>query len=422
MKNRKAAEWSRLDNAAKLFPPTSNAADPKVFRFACELCEPVEPETLRQALDRTLEAFPLYRSVLRKGLFWYYLEASEREASIHEEDTRPCAPLYDRVRKNLLFKVTYYQNRINLEVYHALSDGTGALQFLRLLAYHYLTLRHAGDFPEGPPPMDYDASFAQKKADSFRKYYSEAPPRLPEHAPSAVRVRGARLTEHRIRVIEGHLSAKAAVALAREHGASVTAFLAAALLCAIHEEIPVRYRKKPVVLTVPVNLRNYFPSESARNFFGTINVGYGFPEGWTFPDVVAAVAQSFTEELTADRLRQRMNEFSALEHNALARIMPLAAKDVVMQLANRFKKREVTGMLSNIGRIAMPEALRPYIRLFDVFTSTNRVNLCMCSYGDTMALSFTAPFVSTDIQKNFFRILSGFGLSITIHSNQPDNE
>ena len=71
--SRQSLKWSRLDNAAKIFPSTSSKRDPKVFRFACELCEPVDPEVLRSALDRTLEKFPPFRSVLRRGLFWYFL-------------------------------------------------------------------------------------------------------------------------------------------------------------------------------------------------------------------------------------------------------------------------------------------------------------------------------------------------------------
>ena len=44
----------------------------------------------------------------------------------------------------------------------------------------------------------------------------------------------------------------------------------------IYEEMNVRERKRPVVVTIPVNLRKYFSSQSARNFFSVFNVGYDF--------------------------------------------------------------------------------------------------------------------------------------------------
>lgn len=72
--SQKSADWTRLDNAAKIFPPTSNKQDTKVFRFACQLSEWVDRDILQQATERSLDVFPIFRSVLKHGLFWYYLE------------------------------------------------------------------------------------------------------------------------------------------------------------------------------------------------------------------------------------------------------------------------------------------------------------------------------------------------------------
>ena len=110
MSGRKATGWSRLDNAAKIFPPTSSRSDPKVFRFSCELYEQVEPEALQAALDLTLESFPHLRSVLRRGLFWYYLDSSSLQAQVEEEHLPPCAPLYDPARRGLLGEFIWFRN------------------------------------------------------------------------------------------------------------------------------------------------------------------------------------------------------------------------------------------------------------------------------------------------------------------------
>ena len=39
------AKWSRLENAAKIFPSTTSREDTKVFRFTCELTEMVQEAT-----------------------------------------------------------------------------------------------------------------------------------------------------------------------------------------------------------------------------------------------------------------------------------------------------------------------------------------------------------------------------------------
>ena len=41
MKKNRESSWSRLDNAAKIFPPNSNKRDTKVFRFTCRLKEEI---------------------------------------------------------------------------------------------------------------------------------------------------------------------------------------------------------------------------------------------------------------------------------------------------------------------------------------------------------------------------------------------
>ena len=70
MNNGHMAEWRRLDNAAKIFPSATSKADTKVFRFSAELNEPVDRYLLQDALERTLEDFPGFCCVLKRGLIW----------------------------------------------------------------------------------------------------------------------------------------------------------------------------------------------------------------------------------------------------------------------------------------------------------------------------------------------------------------
>ena len=235
MKAKKSADWRRLDNAAKIFPCTSNKADTKVFRFSCELTEPVDPPTLQLALERALEVFPGYRCTLRRGcsgITWKTVQNSP----LFAKNTGPRAVrCMRRGGRGLLFEVTYYRCRINLEVYHALTDGTGAVQFLRVLVYHYLTVRHADRFAGGLPAIDYDASATEKMDDSFRKYYTHTR-KQHEDSPNAYRLRGPCLPEnHRIAVIEGVMPVKAVLKEAHAYGATLTEFCAAILMCSIEK-------------------------------------------------------------------------------------------------------------------------------------------------------------------------------------------
>ena len=417
----KPVEWTRLDNAAKIFPPTTNEKDTKVFRFVCEMKDEVEKELLQKALNRTMQLFPFYRSVLRRGVFWYYFENTELNPVIREENKLPCSMLYHPNRKNLLFEVTYYKKRINLEVFHSLTDGTGALGFLKTLLYYYITERYRENFSSQLPDLDYDASLTQKMDDSFLKHYTgnKKPKRI--KLTKAYHIQGRRPIDNRIKVIEGEMPVKEVIELAHHHQCTLTVYLTALFIQSIYQEMPLRSRKYPVVLTVPVNLRTYFPSVTARNFFGTINIRYHFGKSPDkLEDIIAEVKAGFERELKEDKLRKHMNRLGALEHNAFMRVVPLFIKDVVLRFAKYLSDRGITATLSNVGKITMAEELTPYINMLNCFTSAIRPQIAICSYQNKLVVSFASPFVGTDIQKNFYRSLTQAGVPVTISTNSGD--
>jgi NRPS condensation-like uncharacterized protein len=421
MTRKMPVEWAKLDNAAKIFPPATTERDTKVFRFVCELKEEIDKDILQKALDATLELFPIYKSVLRRGVFWYYFEDTELKPVVSEDHKLPCNMIYHQNRRNLLFEVSYYKCRINVEMYHALADGTGAMQFLKTLAYHYIIMKYETDFDGLIPDFDYDASFTQKNDDSFLKHYSGDKSIVNVKLNKAYHINGRRYIDNRIKIIEGEMSVKEVLAIAHRYDTTMTIYLAALFMKAIYEDMPARARKTPVALAVPVNLRAYFPSVTARNFFTTINLSYHFGKNLDrLEDIIQSLKESFHRELTMDNMRKHIDRLSALEHNVFMRVVPLILKDYVLRIAHGISNRTITAALSNIGRVTVCKELTPYIRLFDCFTSANRPQICMCSFGDRLVISFTSPFIGTDIQKNFFRALTNEGVNLTIASNIKD--
>lgn len=421
MNKRKIIEWNKLDNAAKIFPPNTNEKDTKVFRFVCELKENVDKDILQDALEKTILIFPMYRTILRRGVFWYYFENTELMPEVIAENKLPCSTLYHPNRRNLLFEVSYYKKRINLEIYHAISDGTGGLNFLKTLLYFYITNQYEADFKGKLPNLDYDASFSQRMDDSFLKHYTsyDKPNRI--KLTKAYRITGRRSIDNRLKVIEGNMSIKKVLELAHQHNTTLTIYLTALFILSIYMEMPTRSRKYPVVLSVPVNLRTYFPSVTARNFFGTINIKYQFGKGNdSLESIIQVVKEAFERELTQENLSDLINRLSALEHNAFMRVIPLVLKDYILRFASLLSDRGITATLSNVGKITLNKELSPYIRFFNCFTSARRPQICMCSFDDELVVSFTSPFAGTDIQMNFFRMLTDEGVNITVSSNTKE--
>lgn len=418
MFEQKRAYWRSLDNAAKLFSAASSPKDTRVFRFYCELKEEVKEEILQEALNQTIQKYPVFLSVMRKGLFWHYLEKSELRPVVREEYKEPCSSLYVRDKKTLLFEVTYYKKRINFEVFHALTDGTGATEFLRELVKNYLYLIHE----ENLEPVELSNQYLTVKDqedDSFSRYYDPDFPRKKKKKIRAVQIKKGGKGYEELQINEASMSVKELLGIAREKKVSMSVLLTAAFICAIHEEMSRMQEKKPVILMVPVNLRKIFPSDSMLNFFGYIEPGYQFGGGKdSFEDVLEAVKLYFQENLSKEHMAGRMNELIAIEKHKILKWAPLELKNRCIRAGAKMAEQEVTAVLSNMSVVKMPEDYAQYIEKFGVYTSTNRTELCICSFQDTLSLGFTSRYDSTNIQRNFYRILKELGASVKVE--EPD--
>ena len=379
--------------------------DTRVFRFYCQLKEKVDGEILQSALDQTMEKYPLFQAVLRKGLFWFYLEHRSLRAVVKQETEPPCSRLYIPDKKSLLFQVSYDKNRINFEVFHALTDGTGAMHFLQELVQNYLILAH----PESNLPRIENAeeiTHGDKEEDSFSQYYSSDIPKDKEKKKAAVKLKGEKLVHSDMHITEVVLSVKDIHQRARSYGVSITILLTAMMLCSIREEVPKNQQKRPVALMIPVNLRNYFPSQSMTNFFGWIEVGYTFSDTTTFEEVLADVKRQFEQELVKEKIAMHMNGYVRIEKNPLVRVVPLEIKKDFLMIGANLGSRSITAVYSNIGIIRFPEEYKEYIQHFGIFASTNSLQMCSCSYGDEMVLGFTSKIPDDSIQRDFQRMLS----------------
>lgn len=407
-------KWYKLDNAGKIFPPTSDNNDPKVFRFACELYEDIDSLKLQKALDKTLEEFPMFLSSLRKGLFWYYLETSSVVPKVVKESNYIC----DKVDKSLLFRVSYYKKRINLEVYHALTDGTGAICFLKTLVANYLIDKH-----NIKKRITIDtSSIYEKETDSFEKYYKKAKRLELGKRTKAYLLKGRLYPEYRLKVVEGVVPTKEIIKLAKDNNTTVTVYLTSILIKSIGNTMSRKDKRKPVVVTIPVNLRKYFKSNTARNFFNTITVQYKFnDDNDDLESIINEISSQFKDKLTKENLDNQMNSMAVLENIFILRLVPIFIKDIVLKYFYKRSRREQTIALSNVGIVEMPEELRGYIKLFDVFASTDCTQICMCSYLDNMTLSFTTHFTNSEIQKNFFTELSKNNVQVVINTNEVED-
>ena len=406
-----------------MFSAASTSKDTRVFRFYCVLREQVDKDILQEALNKTIKKYPIFLSVMRKGLFWHYLEKSELRPVVCEEYKEPCSCLYVRDKKALLFEITYYKNRINFEVFHALTDGTGATHFLSELVKNYLYLAHKEDGLTDVELMQEQISIRDQESDSFTKYYDPKTKIGRKKRAHAYQIKKIQKEYEEIQVSEATVSAKALLKAAKERGVSLTILITAAFICAIHKEMTKAQEKKPVTLMVPVNLRKIFPSDSMLNFFGYIDPGHKFGEGNdSFEEIVQEMKKYFEENLTKEEIARRMNELIAFEKHKVLRWAPLEIKNACLRASSKLAEREVTAVFSNMGMLKFPKEYEELIERFGVYTSTPRTEVCVCSFKDILYFGFTSRYDSTNIQKNFYKILKELGAEATkLDSDFPED-
>ncbi len=417
----KSARWYKLDNAAKIVPSQARGADTRVFRLTAVLKDTVDKELLEQALSEVAPEFPIFNVVLKRGIFWYYLEDSGISPRVEEEGEFPLEALYYPGRRALLYRVNYYKKRINLEVFHVLADGTGAFMFLKHLVAKYLEIKYSLPLTR----FDDDVSSMQENsADAFDTFYEKSANL--EQLKDMGAKRAWQLNEEkdpnlRCHLIEGVVSAGKFLEKAKEYGTTVGIFSVAVYIEAAIKRMTVRQKKRPIVVSVPVNLRQFYQSYTARNFFSVINIAFDATEyDGTLNSIVPKVKAAFEEQLSREKINDNMNSYAALEHNIAVKMIPLIIKDIGISLFSMFANRGVTCTMSNLGKITMPEGLEEHIDYFSAFMAAPSEQICVSTFGDKMVFGEVSPYVSHGVMMNFFRIMSGMGIDVEISTNDFD--
>ncbi len=222
-KSSQPKNWYRLDNAAKIYPVLMRSRHGGYFRLAVLLHEPVDPVILQQALEATLKRFPFFAVRLRRGLFWYYLESYDGIPKIEPDVQNPMRPWTRKEIKKFLFRVRYDQKRISVEFFHALTDGSGGMVFLKTLAAAYLRLR--GDFCGiGAGALDINRpADSDEMEDAYKRYSNFRVVHRPRET-KAFHLQGTIMPGHWLQIISGVLLLDRVKSVARSYGISVTNF------------------------------------------------------------------------------------------------------------------------------------------------------------------------------------------------------
>ena len=418
-------KWMKLDNAAKIYPATMTRAWMALFRFSTTLIDPIEPQLLQRALDRTLRRFPSMAQKLKKGFFWFYMEHNDKQLVVQPDVGNPCVRMDFKENNGFMLRVRYHENRIAVEFFHMLTDGTGGLSFLKTLTAEYIFLRYGVRVPAEDGVLDCDESPRREELeDSFAKY-ARGMTRSRREAKSYF-IPGTE-EEHFMHITTGLIDVQKALELSRGYGCSLTELLTSVLILSIDElqlrNRPKRRKLRPVKVSVPVNLRNYYPSPTVRNFSSFVNPGIEPKYGqYTLEETIKQVKGFMAKETDEKLLNARFSTNVMSERHRVMRMVPLFIKSQAMKVAFLSKgDKQSSSTLTNLGNVKIPKEMTEYVARMDVQLGPlkrNRVGCAVLSYNGTLMINFTRKIMESQVERNFFTRLVRLGLKVVIESNQ----
>ena len=412
--------WDKLDNTAHLFPVIAGESMSNVYRISVTLTEPIVPELLQQAVDIVLPKFDGFNLRLQQGVFWYYFEENGKPAPrVRKESTFPCRYIRQNKNRSYMFRVTYYKYRINLEVFHVLTDGMGGINFLKELTYQYLRLLHpelkerVGDSLSSDTSLNREDSFLKNYKKSFAKGYQ---------TKKAYLLKGMLLRSGEFGVMHGYLKIPQLKDVTHRYGVSINEYLVGVFVWSVYVEcmhgMP---SQRPIRVAVPVNLRPYFNSITTKNFFVMVSAEFHpTKETYTFQEVLSIVRESLKSQINREHLEELFSYNVSNEKVAAARAVPLVFKKIAMRFIYTTSALANTTTITNIGNISVSEEYRPYVEMFHAFLAMSKgqhLKGTICSYGDTLVFSFSYDLADVSVQRGFFRKLAADGLSVEIESN-----
>ena len=417
---RDSIRWDKLDNTANLFPCIAGESMTNVYRISVTLTENVNQEKLQEALDIVLPKFDGFNVRLRTGVFWHYFEENGKPApKVVEEANFPCRFIQPNRNHSYLFRVTYYKTRINLEVFHVLTDGMGGMNFLRELTYQYLRLVHpelieiTGDRLSTGTSLDREDSFIRnyKKANAsgFKR-------------EKAYLLKMEELPKGEFGVIHGWMPVSQLKEASHTYGVSINEYLVSCFMWSVYTQcLHNMPSQKPIRVAVPVNLRPYFDSVTTKNFFVMVSAEFHpKKEDYTFKEIVDIVKESLHSQITKEHLEDLFSYSVSNQKNILMRPIPLFMKNLAMRFVYNQSAVANTTTITNIGNQKVDEPYQPYIERFHAYIAMSKgqkLKGTVCSYGDTLVFSFTSVFSETMVQRAFFRKIAQDGVEVSVETN-----
>ena len=414
--------WTKIDTASIMFSALSTGNWGRTFRFAAILNDEIDPEVLKKAVTDLKPFFPCVYSFLKTGFFWNYQQLTDALPEIRQEYSRPLLPITKRSDTRPDFRLVYYKNRLAIECSHTLGDGKGIMIYFKRLLDRYNALQN-GETAAFSSSVSPEARSANAFADYFVKDGEKAKDKLRKafHFEE-------KYEDNYLKLLFAMTPVDEIKSRAHSYAMTVTEYMACVLILGV-----IRSQKEPIhdtiTIAVPVNLRRFFPTESARNF--TVQTYISFePDGRqdiTLDEICEKTKGQLKAQLTVSELQKTLNKFGALVSNPVLKIVPNAVKLPVLRMMQKKSHGKVTTIFTNYGDCVLSPELSKSVRRLEFANGDTRsyglAVTCSCiSYNGLLSLCFSMANRDLSFARECIAVLTESGADVRVECTDGNGE
>ena len=420
--------WLKLDNAAKLFPAIMSAELTSVFRITVFLKKPIKFSAIKEAVEISSRRFPYFSVSLGSGLFWHYLEYNHQIPRILTEEKIPCTAFAAKRKNEPLYRILVKENRISVEFIHILTDGGGAFEYLKSLLYTYFRL-NGNHIPSDEKIILPESPISEEEIeDGYKRFFRrKIPP--PGKLTKAWHLPFSLDGKPRLKIIRSQITLDKLLEVARSYGVSVTEYMVSVYLFTLQmiyleEKEKVKKQKRGVLrIEVPVNLRKKFPSKTMRNFslfvLPEIDLRLGV---YSFDEILNIVKYQLQTGADVKQITRFLSQNVGHEKSPFVRLLPLFIKSMAISAVyKRLGSNQCSGILTNLGRVKLPEEMENLIDTFEVVpTPPNthvKISCAMVTFKNQLRLDFGNISRSTSFEMHFLKYLTESGIPVKVLNN-----
>lgn len=415
-------KWYRMDNSAMIYPMVITQKTQSIFRLGVALNEVVDGNFLRIGLSTALERYPFFKVELKHGLFRHFLDENLHYPIVEKNEGNLLEIFNFKHNRHYLFRLTYYEKKVFMDFFHGLCDGAGAMEFLKTVIYYYFKSQNKLMPRDNIITLSTPVKEGETE-DAFLKYYQkidivEGTKKMA--GGSAFRVPEKQFSGEGLGLIQLNVNTSKLLNLCRSYNCTITVFLSALSLFVIAKKYKEINKKEDYVAFIPINLRKIFESSTLGNFTLFAKCKVSPNEEIDLEKYIAIVKKDLLAQTDKKELITKISFTSLMDKLYFLRFMPLALKGFISRIGRDISgKSKQTMIISNLGKIDMDnEGNNIDYFFFNQNCGKNApINMGVVSYNEKTVISFSRKLISTEIERDFVKHLTYFGLDVTVSSN-----